>query len=489
MKKKDSILSDSRYKIAKIILLLAFVATTALLFVLRGQYKQMSFLGGDEPHYIMMADSLIKDGDFNLKNDYELSRALTYYPVPALFPHVAAIIDYTNTDKWYSIHTVGLPILIALPYKLFGLLGARLLLIVIQLASALLFFKLLEKYLKDRYRVIIGMILLYCCTFFWQNLGGIFPDLVIVSIAGAAILLFGKKGVIYNSLFTALLCMGVLVHSKVALLIGPVYIAHLLYLLKDMGWSIWIKKYGLYSIVILLFAIIYSAYLHGAYGVYLPSQLYGTKGQLFAGNIIVNGTAVLLDKTKGLVIYYPVILVAGPYLYLATRRVIDGVILFVKQLQIPKSAYLSIGLSVGLVALLITQLGFDDWSGSFSPNGRYMLVFIFALIFVVAKYINYKNLLEIFVVGSATLASALISIVIARKLDIYLDTGLESVVTTKFEILKAFPLYPLVIKTVTNAQLYRSISIIVLVVLFNILLYKFYTNQRLKEAFTIKNID
>lgn len=118
-----------------------------------------------------------------------------------------------------------------------------------------------------------------------------------------------------------------------------------------------------------------------------------------------------------------------------------------------------------------------------------MLVFIFALIFVVAKYINYKNLLEIFVVGSATLASALISIVIARKLDIYLDTGLENVVTTKFEILKAFPLYPLVIKTVTNAQLYRSISIIVLVVLFNILLYKFYTNQRLKEAFTIKNID
>lgn len=488
MKKKANLLSDSRYKIVKIIILIAFVLTTALLFVVRGQYKQMSYIGGDEPHYIMMTDSLIKDGDFNLKNDYEQSRALAYYPVPGLFPHIAVIVDYMQSDKWYSMHTIGLPILLAIPYKLFGLVGARLMILVLQLLSVVLFLKILERYLHDKYRVVIGMVILYCCTFFWQNMGGIFPDLVFVSIVGAAILLFARKDIVSNIGFVLLLCVGVLVHSKVLVLVGPIYIAHQLLLLTSTGLSAWLKRYSTYVLVTVLFAIMYSSFLYVSYGVYLPSQLYGSKGQLFAGNILSNSAAVLLDRTKGLVVYFPVILIAGPYLYIAIRRLKDYLLLFAKQLRIPQTAYLSVGLSIGLLALLITQLGFDDWSGSFSPNGRYMLVFIFAMIFIIAKYIDYKNKIELFVVGSASIVSALISIVIARKLDIYLDTGMESVVTTRFEIFKAFPLYPLVIRTVTSAQLYRSIIIVVLIVAFNILLYKVYTNKKLKKIFSIKGI-
>lgn len=488
MKIKADLLSDSRYKVAKIIILLAFVLTTVLLFVVRGQYKQISFIGGDEPHYIMMTDSLVKDGDFNLKNDYELKRALEYYPVPGLFPHIAVIIDYMQSDQWYSVHTIGLPILLAAPYKLFGLVGARLLMILLQLASVVLFMKILERYLQDRYRVVIGMIILFCCTFFWQNMGAVFPDLVFVSITGAAILLFARKDIASNIGFVLLLCIGVLVHSKVMVLVGPIYIAHQMLLLTSSGLSIWSKKYSLYAIFAILFAMMYSRFLYVSYGVYSPSQLYGAKGQLFAGNMLANSMAVLLDRTKGLAVYFPVILIAGPYLYLAVRRLKDYKVMIAKQLKMPQTVYLSAGLGVGLLALLITQLGFDDWSGSFSPNGRYMLVFIFAMIFIIAKYINYKNVLELFMVGSATMVSALISIVIARKLDIYLDTGIESAVTMRFEVLKAFPLYPLVIKTITNAQLYRSVGIIVAIVLFNILLYKLYTNKRLKKNFLIKGI-
>jgi len=487
MKTKASQLSETRYQTIKIIILLLFVVVAALLFFVRGQYKPMSFLGGDEPHYIMMTDSLIKDGDFNLKDDYEQSRALAYYPVPGLFPHIAVIIDFQNSDKWYSMHTVGLPLLMALPYKLAGVVGVRLELLILQLAAVLVFFTLLEKYLRDRYRAIIGMTILFCCTFFWQSLGGVFPDLIFVSFVGAAILLFARKDILSNIAFVGLLCCGGLIHTKVLLVVGPVFIAHHLYLISSIGIMNWLKRYSTYCIATLLFAIAYSSYLFKSYGVYLPSQLYGSKGQLFAGNMLVNGVAVLLDRTKGLVAYFPVIIVAGPYLYLAARGAVNNSIVFIKQRHLPSSAYLPISLLVGLAVLLATQLGFDDWSGSFAPNGRYMLVFIFALIFIVAKYVNYRSILELSVVGLATVVSALATVVVAMKLDIYLDTGVESVITSKFMLFKVFPLYPLVIKTVTDTQLYRSIGIVMCIVVFNVVLYRLYTNKRIKRKFVLKN--
>lgn len=486
MKKADNTLSGFRYKYIKIIILVFFVLLAAVLFVYKGYNKQLSFMGGDEPSYIMMTDSLVKDGDFNLKNDYVLKRATEYYLGPELFPHIAVIVDYMNSDKWYSIHTIGLPILLALPYKAFGLVGARLMMLVLQLAAVVFYLKILERYLKDRYRVIIGMLLLLSCTFFWQSIGAVFPDLILVSIAGAAILLFGRKDIPSNLGFVLLVCAGVLVHSKVLVLVAPIYIAHQLFLLTNNGLSRWSKKYSIYILVGLLFAMTYSGFLYTSYGVYLPSQLYGPGGQLFAGNMFANGLAVVLDRTKGLLLYFPVIAIAGPYIYIAVRHSSKHIMSFIKQKSVPTQAYLPLSIGVGLLALLITQLGFDDWSGSFGPNGRYMLVFLFALIFVIAKYINYKNILELSVLGIATILSAVASFAIAKRVDIYLDTGVDNIFTAKYSALQLFPLYPLVIKASSNALVLRSIAIVILITAFNIVLYFLYRNKNIQKLFVVK---
>lgn len=488
MKKVNSLLNNQQYKIAKISIVFLFLVVTAALFVYRGHYKQLSFMGGDEPSYIMMTDSLVKDGDFNLKNDYELKRATEYYLGPDLFPHIAVIVDYIQSDKWYSIHTIGLPILLAAPYKIFGMIGARLMMLVLQLASVIFFLKILERYLQDKYRVVIGMLLLLCCTFFWQNIGAVFPDLVLVSVAGASVLLFGRKDIISNVGFVLLVCIGVLVHSKVLVLVGPIYLAHQVFLLASNGISVWVKKYSIYIALGLVFAGLYSWFLYASYGVYLPSQLYGPGGQLFAGNMFANSLAVVLDRAKGLLIYFPVIAVSGPYLYIATRQSIKHMTSFIRKRNVPKQAYLPLGIGAGLLALLITQLGFDDWSGSFGPNGRYMLAFLFVLIFVIAKYINYKNKLELLVLSTATIISALASWVIAKRVDIYLDTGVDNIVTAKYALLKIFPLYPLVIKTSDNGLVYRSVVMILIIALFNALLYLIYKDDKIRKVFTIKSI-
>ena len=63
---------DNKSKLLILIYAFVFIATCTL-FITRGYYKKMSYISGDEPHYVMMTDSLIKDGDFEIisaKNDW-----------------------------------------------------------------------------------------------------------------------------------------------------------------------------------------------------------------------------------------------------------------------------------------------------------------------------------------------------------------------------------------------------------------------------------
>jgi hypothetical protein len=77
-------------------------------------------LGGDEPHYLIMADSLLTDRSLDLQRAYERdaeTRAI-FGPVT---PHVIPV-----NERWMPYHTPGLSILISLPQWLAGERGVRL---------------------------------------------------------------------------------------------------------------------------------------------------------------------------------------------------------------------------------------------------------------------------------------------------------------------------------------------------------------------------
>ncbi len=76
---------------------------------------------GDEPHYLLIAESLLKDGDVDLKNQFE-QRAFSKFTSADLEPHTA---PRSPKGKLYAIHTPGLSALIAPGYALFGFAGAR----------------------------------------------------------------------------------------------------------------------------------------------------------------------------------------------------------------------------------------------------------------------------------------------------------------------------------------------------------------------------
>ena len=78
---------------------------------------------GDEPHYLIMIQSLLGDGDFDLRNNYEEMNYLEYYPEAIPDPHVTIV-----GNKWYPVHGIGLPILAAPFFAAAGRLGVVILL-------------------------------------------------------------------------------------------------------------------------------------------------------------------------------------------------------------------------------------------------------------------------------------------------------------------------------------------------------------------------
>ena len=80
-----------------------------LAFLVSASITASRFPAGDEPHYLIIAQSLIQDHDLRVENNYRRGDQLAYYP-GALKP------DYLRRGadgEIYSIHAPGLPFLIA----------------------------------------------------------------------------------------------------------------------------------------------------------------------------------------------------------------------------------------------------------------------------------------------------------------------------------------------------------------------------------------
>jgi len=80
---------------------------------------------GDEPHYLIIADSVASDRDLTLQNNYE-GDSPTRRMFGYLVPHV-----YIVPRGWIPAHMPGLGILLAIPLALGGLIGVRVALILL----------------------------------------------------------------------------------------------------------------------------------------------------------------------------------------------------------------------------------------------------------------------------------------------------------------------------------------------------------------------
>lgn len=89
---------------------------------------------GDEPHYLVMADGIIRDGTFEQTAPYSRE-----FQSRAIYVHGLAPIDAVPSPQnthavngphgFYNVHNIGLPLLLSLPFAIAGTFGAKLLMV------------------------------------------------------------------------------------------------------------------------------------------------------------------------------------------------------------------------------------------------------------------------------------------------------------------------------------------------------------------------
>ena len=136
---------------------LAFAAYLAVFLITRPDVT------GDEPHYLLVAESIAYDGDVELTNDYasrdRTLRILNFFP---LGPHLHAA-DYTGSGELRPLHGVGLSVLLAPAVALGGVTGARLVMVFVAALLADQLYRLLRALgFRRRYRVLAWTAAVFC---------------------------------------------------------------------------------------------------------------------------------------------------------------------------------------------------------------------------------------------------------------------------------------------------------------------------------------
>jgi hypothetical protein len=107
---------------------------SCLIFSLAAFHASPSIPGGDEPHYLVITQSLLYDGDLKIENNHRRGDYRAYYGGD-LAPHV---IRRGRNGEMYSIHAPGLPAMILPAFAIGGYHGVVVFLILVSSAACAL---------------------------------------------------------------------------------------------------------------------------------------------------------------------------------------------------------------------------------------------------------------------------------------------------------------------------------------------------------------
>jgi hypothetical protein len=303
---------------------------------------------GDEPHYLLITQSLLYDGDFDLRNNYERGQYALYYPpLQPLAPHVAS-----RDGRWYPWHGVGLPIVSAPFFAVAGRPGVVALLTVVTVAGLALLWSALVRArftpVVASQAVLVAGFTLPVASLSAQVFGEI-PAFLLVSTALRAVFARppARGDVAAIAVGLALLPW---LHAKYVL------IAAGLLVLVVLRWG---RSVARLAIAVPALALGVStaalAVLSGIwYGVPVPGAQFLADGSL--GNPVVGLPGVLFDQQAGLFVASPVYVLALPGLVLLWRR--------------DPRLTMGVGLVIGVVYVLAgTHV---EWYGGEASPARYI---------------------------------------------------------------------------------------------------------------------
>ena len=369
---------------------LAFVLAAAL-YVGAAWRLSPVLPSGDEPHYLVIAESLLRDGDLRIDNNHA-SRGYLAYVDGELKP------DYLRRGRdgqIYSIHAPGLPALVLPVFALGGYPGVVLFLALLSAAGAALAWRAAFEVTGDFTAAWVGWAAVaLSAPFFFQSFT-VFPD------APAAVIVMGVAYALVREnwltsagrvvLVGAALAVLPWLHTRYALIAGAaaVVVALRLFLESDMpaglkprlhnssvgpsfssGSYYRVRLLVAFAAVPLISAAAWLLLFQQIYGTFDPRAPYGGATQMRLARIPIGLTGLLIDQQFGLLPNAPVYVVAlGSLVSLARQQ-----------------RRLAIELLAIAMPYVIAVAAFHMWWGGLSSPARFLVPVLLPMAVPVAAF-------------------------------------------------------------------------------------------------------
>ena len=320
---------------------------------------------GDEPHYLMVAESLRRDGDLSLERDYAERRYTLFHDEP-LAPHYRV---RGKDSAIYSLHAVGLSVLILPAWALAGYAGVT---VFMAFVAALVAREVREwvRALSGRDGLAAASGWLFALTPPLAHYAGLVFTEVPAALALSVGLRKGReerlgpRGAIAIGVAAAALPWLNVRYAPLAALV----VAH----------ALWRHRGGrVVSAVLgptLLSAVGIAVYHQALYGFWDPRRVYGRRPELALRTLGEGLPGLFLDQEFGLLVYAPVLALALPGLVHWWRR----------------DRRATVVATAAVAAVLLTAGAWHMWRGGFNPPGRF-LVPIAPLLAVAAALVVHRR--------------------------------------------------------------------------------------------------
>jgi hypothetical protein len=304
---------------------------------------------GDEPHYLMVAESLLRDRDLSLERDYQERRYQPFHPEP-LEPHYRL---RGRHGEVYSLHAVGLSLLLLPAYAAGGYPAASLLMAVL----AALLAREIRELARD-----------------WTGRDGAAEGVGWVVALSPPLAHYA--GLVFTEVPAALLLALALRGATRVAADPPRRIAPWALGLAFLPWLN--VRYAILAALIFLYALwrrpcarraavlMVPSLLSGAllawhhwrlYGFFDPRRVYGRRPEFALATLPEGLPGLLLDQEFGLLVYAPAFVLALPGLVALWR---------IRRRECVVSVLL-------LLAVLLTAGSWHMWRGGFNPPARFLV--------------------------------------------------------------------------------------------------------------------
>jgi hypothetical protein len=327
---------------------------------------------GDEPHYLVITQSLLRDRDLRIENNHRRGDYQAYYPWP-LAPHY---LQRGRDGKIYSIHAPGLSALVAPAFAIGGYPATVVVLILIAACGGALVWHLGWLVARSVAAAWFGWasVVLAPTTIFHSFT--VFPDGVggVITLTGVWALLrapderkTGTTSVRPWLLHGAALALLPWLHTRFAILAGSLGALVLLRLSTTRNPA---GKAVAFLSVPAVSALCWVGFFIAIYGTPDPSAPYGGSREFSLAFIPGGLTGLLFDQRFGLLTNAPVLATAVAGLGLMLLRPSSGVVQDASTTDV-SIRRLAIELLFVSVPYMLTVANFAMWWGGWSAPARF----------------------------------------------------------------------------------------------------------------------